>query len=346
MRIAFLAVTGLSLTACGASASGQDECADGGCTDNGDSDADGPGADASLTPDADCPSVEFTTARTIPTVQLLIDQSGSMNEDLIAGVSRWDAVKTALVDDVDGVVTQLQDAVVFGASLYTSYGGGAVPAECPVLVSTADRAIGNFADIDTLFNDNNPAQDTPTGESIDAAVADLIANPPAPGSPAIIVLATDGEPDSCADPNALARDLSVAAAGNAFANDIRVFVLSVGSAVAEGHLQQVANAGAGLDPVNGDAPYYVATSPAQLAAAFDEIIGGVVSCDLTLDGSIDVGQAGAGTVTLNGNVLTFGTDWEATGAMGIRLIGAACDTLSSTPDPIVTANFPCGAVID
>jgi hypothetical protein len=315
-------------------------CGPGGtCTDT-------PPADASLDPDADCPSVTFTTTRTIPTVQLLIDQSGSMNSYLEGTTTRWQAVKTALVNPNTGIVARMEDQVVFGATLYTSFYGGDVPDECPVLTSTSARALGNFDEIRQLFQDAQPEIDTPTGESIDAVVADFAANPPAAGSPPIILLATDGEPDSCADPDALARDLSVAAAADAYAAGIQVFVLSVGTEVAEGHLQDVANAGVGAGPGDPDAPYYVADSPAELEAAFDAIIGGVVSCELTLDGEIDVGQADEGTVTLNGEALTYGTEWEATSSTTIRLIGGGCDALTSTPDPVVSANFPCGAVID
>jgi hypothetical protein len=50
-------------------------------------------------------------------------------------------------------------------------------------------------------------------------------------------------------------------------------------------------------------------------------------------------------VTLNGNPLTHGTDWEAVNATTIRLIGGACDTLKSSNNPKVEASFPCGAVI-
>lgn len=300
--------------------------------------------DASLL-DADCPSINFTASPTIPTVQLLIDQSGSMDANF-GGVSRWKAVKNALIDPTTGVVKELENSVVFGASLYTSNGGGTVPTQCPILRNTAARALGSFDDIATLLNSNGPQGDTPTGESIDAVVADFALHPPAENSPAIIVLATDGEPDTCANPDGNGRSLSVAAAADAYAANVRVFVLSVGNAVAETHLQEVANAGVGMDPTTGTAPYFVANNAAQLRAAFDTIIGGVVSCDLALDGSIDPNQAGSGTVTLNGVNLMFGSEWEAVDADTIRLVGAACDTLTSSTNPVVTANFPCGAVID
>jgi hypothetical protein len=79
--------------------------------------------------------------------------------------------------------------------------------------------------------------------------------------------------------------------------------------------------------------------------AFQQIIGGVVSCELTISGEVDPEQAKGGTVTLNGMMLMYGTDWEVVDGMHIRLIGQACETLKSTPNPQVQASFPCGSII-
>jgi len=58
----------------------------------------------------------------------------------------------------------------------------------------------------------------------------------------------------------------------------------------------MANAGLGAQSGQPNAPYYLANSPRQLTDAFDESIGGVVSCDLT--GNVDLASAQNGTVTL------------------------------------------------
>ncbi len=295
-------------------------------------------------PDADCPDVTFQATRITPTVQLLIDQSGSMSE-IFGGPTRYAALREALVG-TGGVVTALEDEAYFGATLY--YGGAA----CPTLTAVSTgRALGNAGAIRTLLDGNGPASGTPTGESLQATFQEMVANPPPAGSPPIIVLATDGEPDVCANGSdeVMGRMVSVAQAQAAFAAGIRVFILSVGTDVANGHLQEVANVGAGLAAATmppAAAPYYVATTPAALTAAFQTIIGGVVSCELDLDGNVDPAQAGTGTVTLNGTALGFGTDWELVDGNTIRLIGAACTTLTTSPDPQVSASFPCGAVID
>jgi hypothetical protein len=325
---------------------GGDECGAGNvCT------ADGhcvPGdGDASLFPDADCPNVDFTAERVTPTIQLLIDKSGSMDQDF-DGDTRWEAMRQALIG-AGGVVNQYQASVYFGATLYSQTSNS-----CPNLVPNAmgtGRALNNAAAIATLINANGPGGGTPTGPSLMATYMDMVANPPPAGSPPIIILATDGQPFICPDntDNPQGQQLSIAAAQAAFTAGIQTFVLGVapsGDGALNAHLQQVANAGAGMDPQTGNATYYPADSPQALAMAFDTIIGGVVSCDLMINGSITQDQAAAGQVRLNGMLLTYGTDWVLVGDNIIRLQGAACTTLMGTSMPNVTASFPCGIIID
>jgi hypothetical protein len=107
----------------------------------------------------------------------------------------------------------------------------------------------------------------------------------------------------------------------------------------------MANAGAGVQAGQPNAKYYVSNTPADLTTAFNSIIGGVVSCELMINGSVDPNQAAGGTVTLNGMTLQYPTDWTLSGPSTIKLLGAACDTLKNSASPVVTATFPCGTVI-
>jgi hypothetical protein len=321
---------------------GGDECGSGNaCTNDGHCvPVDG---DGNLGPDADCPDVSFTAMRVTPTIQLLIDKSGSMTSSF-GGSTRWQSVKDALIGP-GGVVETYQAAAYFGATLYSA----SSTANCPVTPTSAGgRQLNNLGPIATLLNGNNPGGNTPTGDSLMVTWQEMVANPPPANSPPIIVLATDGEPQTCVDfsDQTGGRALTVAQAQNAFNAGIRTFILSVGTAVANQHLQQVANAGVGMDPVTGTAPYYVADNPAQLAMAFDAIIGGVISCDLMLDGDITPAQAAAGYVTLNGMVLVYGTDWTLVGSNIIRLMGSACATLQGSSMPTVAGTFPCGGIIE
>jgi hypothetical protein len=278
-------------------------------------------------------------------VQFLLDKSGSMDDAYGGGMTKYEALADALVGNVD-IVGNYQNLVYFGATLYTNDN------TCPELLpgnGGTGRALNNKAAIAGLINTHTPGGGTPTGPSLDLTWMDMVANPPPANSPPIIILATDGEPFTCPDndDNPTGRMLSVQAAQNAYAAGIRVFVLGLSVTTAtDQHLQQVANAGVGQDPVTGTAPYYPADNPAALAAAFDSIIMGVTSCDLTLDGDISPDQAAAGTVLLNGSPLMYGTDWTLVGTNVIHLEGAACTALQNSTNPNVTAHFPCGAVIE
>jgi hypothetical protein len=320
--------------------------ADGRCVSGGGSD--GP------PPDTSCPAVHVTATPTTPTVELLLDQSSSMNDPYGGGLNRWQALREALIGST-GVVKALESKVVFGATLYSnrshSENGRQVGNEpCPTLTSRP-RALNNFPAIEQLLG-ASPIEDTPTPDSIDAVRMSFATNPPAQGSPPIIVLATDGLPDTCADADppgsrqGAANAQSVAAAQAAYAAGIKLFFLFVGDDAAGTHPQEMANAGAGLDPATGQAPFYVATNPAELTAAFNTIIGGVLSCDLELNGQVDPADAPSGNVIVNGMNLTYGTDWTLDpDGRTIHLLGNACTMLKDTAASTVDATFPCGSVI-
>ena len=104
-------------------------------------------------------------------------------------------------------------------------------------------------------------------------------------------------------------------------------------------------AGQGIAAGMPDAKFFTANSPQALKDAFQQIIGGVVSCELNINGTVDVEQAKGGSVKLNGMQLTYGTDWEVVNSTTIKLVGQACDTLKGSSNPQVAASFPCGAVI-
>ena len=315
----------------------------------------GPGSTGSNEPDANCPAIHFAPTRTIPTVELLLDQSLSMN-DPYGATTRWQAMRSALIDPTNGVVKKLESQVVFGMTLYSAVSNNNtnVP-PCPRLTTQA-RALNNFSAISGVLSAANPIQDTPTAPSIDAVRASFAAKPPAQGSPPIIVLATDGLPDTCEVPNpangtqqGAANTVTETAAQAAYAAGIKLFFLFVGTATTQvtTHAQRMANAGAGKDLATGTAPYYVATDPAALVAAFNQIIGGVVSCDLKLTGgTVDPAGAASGSVTVNGGALVYGTEWTLDpDGVTIHILGAACTALKASANPVVDAAFACGSVI-
>lgn len=297
--------------------------------------------------DGTCGDINAVVDGLTPTVQLLIDQSGSMGQGFSNG-DRWNAVYDTLMGN-DGVVSRLQTTIRFGLSLYTSFDGnnGGV---CPVLANVP-ASLDNFGPIDTIFGGSSPEGDTPTGESIDAVV-DLLAADPNPGRK-VIVLGTDGEPDTCADPNPaneqdaeVARNVSLAAAQRAFDAGIRVYVVSVGDQVGAQHLQDMANAGSGL-AVGGtqNAEYFVALSPQDLVDAFGTIVGGVAGCVFTINGEVDTAKGAQGLVALDGTELAYGTEWQMIDGKSFEVLGDACEIIKDGNLHHVSAAFPCGVIV-
>jgi hypothetical protein len=296
----------------------------------------GGGGGGGLTPDANCPAVNFMATQVIPSIHLVIDRSGSMGTLLPnTNISRYQAMRDALVG-TNGVVGQLQSKAYFAASLYSS------DDPCPRLYNTANRQMNNFTQVKTLIDSQSPSGNTPTPAAITQTAAYFAANPAPMGSPPIMVLATDGLPNNCSGGDTQAE--SVTAAKNAYTNGIRTFVLGI-AGVNDTFLQNVANAGQGVQAGQPNAKFYTANSPQDLQTAFQQIIGGVVSCELTINGTVDPDQAAGGSVMLNGQQLTYGTDWTVVNGTTIKLLGQACENLKSSTNPQVQASFPCGSVI-
>ena len=306
--------------------------------DVGDSDTDDDPGDGNGDGES-CPLLDVNLSPQSATVVLLVDQSGSMTEEFDT-VTRWEAVQTTLIDPTTGVVATLQEDIRFGLSLYTGYPNN----ECPALTEAAP-ALNNYDAISTLFEQATPANDTPTGESLEA-VATALAADPTPGEKHI-VLATDGEPDSCDVPNPTspadieaARTLSVAAAASAFSNGIRTSVISVGGDIARTHLQDVANAGAGVAPGNPDAPYYQALDQQSLVDAFRDIISGVRECTLSLEEALVPSRADDCVFTINDAVVDYdeANGWHLASPTEVELTGSTCDAIQ---EGAVTIQMEC-----
>lgn len=208
-----------------------------------------------------CNKTEIKPERLIPTVALVIDRSSSMTERY-GGGTRWDVLKAALLDPTTGLIKAKESEVRFGLAMYTSTPQAAV---CPML-DNVDFAVEGYAAINALYGPAltpNVKAETPTADAIRAVTAKLLAVQER--GPKYILLATDGEPDTCPgtcmgdcptherpnfprDPNC-GQDESIAAVEAAHAQGIKTFVVAIGNEVGEPHLKALANAGQGYQPV-------------------------------------------------------------------------------------------------
>lgn len=303
---------------------------------------DAPGVDLDL-PDGACAAVRLATTRTTPNVFFVIDASGSMIMPFSGSSSRWIAVEDALVGTPTGIVTTLEDQVRFGALMYSD---DPEVAGCPDTASTP-AVIHGYGGVGSLYSTISPAGNTPTGGAIDTLLTNLdTLVPMRAAGPTILVLATDGEPATCADGTDVVggRALVVDRVSAARAMGIDTYVISVGVGIAMAHLQEVANAGRGVAAGNPDAPFWVATDVTGFEAALRTIVDAVLSCEVQLAGSIVPARACEGTVTLGADTLSCGSDWRAIDATHIELLGTACNRLLHTSDELV-ATFPCDVFI-
>lgn len=230
-----------------------------------------------------CAQGTANAAPVTPTVWLVIDGSGSMDESF-NGPTRWEALRSALMDP-GGLVDTLQSAARFGMVIYNgpenggsqcnaperinplclcftglepfccdaACGGSAPPppadpAQCANLV-VVDPALDNFAVIDGAY----PAQEIGGWTPTDRAIEHVVANLPVlneqqldtEGDPVYVILATDGAPnDNCAGSG-------LGGGGSGFVPEVAQRVLDAVTAGAQRGMRMFVISLAGDDPQLG-----------------------------------------------------------------------------------------------
>ena len=299
-----------------------------------------------------CAEGTASASRITPTVLLVVDGSCSMSTDYPSSGqssttctnsqnSRWSALRNALLDVNTGVVTKLESVVNFGLLIY-----GTEP-QCPLALPIIDPALNNAGVIAGAYPNAPPGTYTPTGEALDFAFNNTANTQEVLDQdlgPQIVILATDGEPNSCGDANTN-YDPPIGAAHFGAGRGIKMHVISLASSGGEfqDHLQQLADIGAGNDQFANMATLFEPSTPEDLAATLELLIGGAIGCDLALNGRVQVGGECMGTVTLNGTPLACNGDpgWILTDPRHIRLQGSACDEFMNATDAMLNAKFPC-----
>lgn len=302
-----------------------------------------------------CADVSIRARLATPNVVFVVDQSGSMTAQFGSG-TRWTVLKDALLGDT-GIIAEFQQVVRFGLALYT-YGQG--DPVCPVITpGNFTVALDALDGIRDVYMPAEPRDNTPTGESIDAVLKQVsslgLVGPDS--EPTIFILATDGNPDTCALPDQgafgsanslVATKRSIEAVQNAYSAGVSTYVIAVADEndLAQTHVNDLANAGVGKPAGSGvqDAPSYRVDDDEGLRDALRTIVSGQQSCDVKLDGKI-VGDACQGTVTLDGVALPCNdpNGWKLIDESTIELQGAACDGVKSGKP--LTATFPCETVV-
>lgn len=288
---------------------------------------------------AECTNTQFTTGDDLldPRILLVLDKSGSMNQDDSSGQRKWDAARNA----ISGVVQSLDDSIEFGLMLYPN--GDSDNNQCREGNLREGVEATNAADIVNTLNGTEPGGGTPTAVTLGEAKT-VLDNLPADGAGRAIILATDGGPncneslngDSCRCVSANASDCqqspanclddanAISAAAQLNAAGYPVFVVGIDGTEA---FTDVLNAlaAAGGTAQSGSTAFYGVDDQAQLQSALEDIAIRIGVCRFDLPANFSANQA---TVTVNGNVVARDTSrvdgWDQVDPNTIELFGVPC----------------------
>ncbi len=296
--------------------------------------------------------IEFAT----PVIHFLVDQSNSMNDSFGGGISRWQAVQDVLlgVDGGDsGIIADIQGRAEIGATLYSAPNDP--NSACPEIESRSPRR-NSLSGIQTLFAGETPLANTPTAESLEKMADEDFPSKDETGiAPRIVVVVTDGAPDTCTvrNPTPETPQSTLNEQNVDKAEDVRTqygfdfYMLRVGSAsdVSDEHMQEMANVGVGLDRAEArdgvKAPYYSANSIDVLKTEFASILGSTYRCTFILQDAI--ANPEDSTVSLGANTLTYQTDWILSGDDVLELMGQACEQYREDAASALSVEVDCGA---
>jgi hypothetical protein len=231
------------------------------------------------------------------TVLFVVDGSGSMSDEF-GGVTRWDALRTALLEPTNGFIPRFHDEAEFGLMIFdgnlenpTGVPPTGVPMcsagtslSCPRLVRVPP-VLSNLEQINKMFPIEPLGGSTPTDKAMKVAVDEMIMRATGKGSggnPGYIILATDGQPNNiCSGGSGGTGDEEkacvIAAVDRAAAANITTYVISLaGQDLAlEKHLAEVAKRGNPKDPA---AHTFSPMTPDDLVMTLRTVLNSALGC--------------------------------------------------------------------
>lgn len=280
---------------------------------------------------------EFYQADAIPpNVLIMIDRSGSMNDE-IGNETMWNIAR----DAVNQLLASYEGKIRFGLLLYPGFNQSCSQGErCEVGDIDVGLGDGKEGEIRSYLRDAGTCSfRTP----ISAALQSAIGYAPLQDADRnnYVLLMTDGEENCDGDPVAAVTALRQQT------EEVKTFVVGFGSGVDGQQLNQMADA-AGT-ALSGDPRYYQADDAAALSSAFNAIAGSVLSCSYTL--SEEPPDANRLYVYFNKSELprdtghNDGWDYDAT-SKELTFYGSACDRLKAGEVQDLQVVFGCRITIE
>jgi hypothetical protein len=288
-------------------------------------------------PPETCGDAIVGSSRVAPDVLVVLDRSGSMDEN-----NKWTNAKAAL----DSMADNLSDSLRLGLAAFAGSGGNCAAPNLRLALgqnSAADfkasygspLAPGGFTPI-RLALETVGTQSWLTDAS-DPSSATRSKN---------VLLVTDGQPNCKlgSEGNANVSDLdgTVTAAGQLHATGADIYVIGFGDGVDPDGLNQIAQAGGTDNPDDMTNRYYDANNAQELEDALASIGAQVGSCTVSLAGM----PGDPSRIYVKLGVMNLvrdaadGFHYDAA-SNTIELKGAACDAVLNPPAPDVTVIFGC-----
>ena len=304
-----------------------------------------------------CGSVDRPSTKLPPDILIVLDASGSMNEDSAnmsctggcGATSKWALLTPAL----NQVVMQTEATVNWGLKLFAdtnnTCGVGANTAAVPVGTNSAAAiAAAIAARTDAAGNVTNGSR-TPTRAAENAAVTYLGGLTDRPNRK-FILMATDGQPNCPASGNSQNDDSPGAIAAVAAAATAGFSTFVVGISAPAGAANDALNgmADAGGYARAGDPRYYPVTSAAEFVAVLETLVSVASTCTFSIPPPpTNDGTTSREDISVNGNTgpipqdANNGWTYSDTTHTSITLNGSSCAAVEAGTITNVTIVFNC-----
>jgi hypothetical protein len=301
-----------------------------------------------------CREVMQPLAKLPPDILLILDASGSMNDDVTntactngcGATSKWAQMIPAINTVVAATDMTANWGLKFFADTDSTCGVGngvAVPVGTNTAAAVQTAIMGRTAGNGGVSNGSR----TPTrlAENAGAAYMRGLADQ----NPKFIVLATDGLPN-CAASGATDADDSagaVTAVTDAAMSGIPTFVVGIatGGGMADTTLSNMANAGG--YPRAGSPTYYPVTSTMEFTATLQTLVGMATTCTFTVPEPTGDTDRAHIAVVVNGSELgrdpnhANGWDYTSTGMTAVQIYGSTCTGIMNGSITDVKIVFKC-----